>query len=367
MLNSKNNNKETHFIFESDNENYGITPVENAFITLFMPRANGDYVKVYLYGLKSCYSTDAVPVDNASLSQELGITEADVRRAWEYWQEQGILSVSYDENDRATVTYYNILSIVLNGRKPHASKSQDTSTTKSATDTPPDNPDDNPRVAAMFEKIQLMFGSEPLSLTSMMTVRRYLTEDGFDPETVIVLVEYSINALTAKGESFSQQQAFRYMDAIAKSWAAQGVVTYEDAEAVMASDNARQKRYYRILKYLGITRNPMQRERNMIDRWFDEWHFDDDIVAEALRRTTKPTVNYTNGILQKWHDKGLTTLEAVQAEGEAFRQQRKHRQDAEQPPQDPDDLEDTLNREKMLDESFDEDMEAIWRSVDAKQ
>ena len=39
-------------------ENYlmlGVTPVENLFIQEFLPRASGDYVRVYLYGLMQCY------------------------------------------------------------------------------------------------------------------------------------------------------------------------------------------------------------------------------------------------------------------------------------------------------------------------
>lgn len=40
-----NHTKATRFSFESGNDNLGITPVENAFINLYMPQAHGDYVK----------------------------------------------------------------------------------------------------------------------------------------------------------------------------------------------------------------------------------------------------------------------------------------------------------------------------------
>ena len=35
-----------HFIFESRNDDMGVTVVENLFINHFMPQARGDYVKV---------------------------------------------------------------------------------------------------------------------------------------------------------------------------------------------------------------------------------------------------------------------------------------------------------------------------------
>lgn len=38
------------------------TPVENMFITEYMLRAPGDFVKVYLYALMLCYHPDAAHV-----------------------------------------------------------------------------------------------------------------------------------------------------------------------------------------------------------------------------------------------------------------------------------------------------------------
>ena len=34
---------------------FDVTPVENLFIEEYMLRAPGDYVKVYIYGLRLCY------------------------------------------------------------------------------------------------------------------------------------------------------------------------------------------------------------------------------------------------------------------------------------------------------------------------
>ena len=40
--------------FDDSYAMFGATPVENLFLEEFMPRAPGDCVKVYLYGLKLC-------------------------------------------------------------------------------------------------------------------------------------------------------------------------------------------------------------------------------------------------------------------------------------------------------------------------
>ena len=63
------------------------TIVADEFIDKYMPEANGDYVKVYLYLLKN----HACGVDIAAIAEALHLTEGDVRRAVRYWEERGIL------------------------------------------------------------------------------------------------------------------------------------------------------------------------------------------------------------------------------------------------------------------------------------
>ena len=68
----------------------GATLVANEFLDKFMPSANGDYVKVYLYLLRN--STEAVDIE--SIAEALELTEGDVRRAVRYWEKCGIISLN---------------------------------------------------------------------------------------------------------------------------------------------------------------------------------------------------------------------------------------------------------------------------------
>ena len=65
------------------------TLIANEFLDRYMPGANGDYVKVYLYLLRNHVSG----VDVESIAEHLQLTEGDVRRAIQYWQKQGIVAV----------------------------------------------------------------------------------------------------------------------------------------------------------------------------------------------------------------------------------------------------------------------------------
>lgn len=65
------------------------TLIANEFLDKYMPRANGDYVKVYLYLLKNCSDY----VDYGTVAEALSLTEGDVIRAVRYWEKEGILAV----------------------------------------------------------------------------------------------------------------------------------------------------------------------------------------------------------------------------------------------------------------------------------
>ena len=68
---------------------FDATPVDNMFITEYMLRAPGDYVKVYLYALMLC-AHPSERMSNASMARDLDMTEEDVVRAFKYWARCGL-------------------------------------------------------------------------------------------------------------------------------------------------------------------------------------------------------------------------------------------------------------------------------------
>ena len=84
------------------------TLVANEFLDKYMPSANGDYVKVYLYLLRN--RTDTVDVE--SIAEFLELTEGDVRRAIRYWEKCGILSLNNksEADDRGDSTAHGKVS-----------------------------------------------------------------------------------------------------------------------------------------------------------------------------------------------------------------------------------------------------------------
>ncbi|MBQ1508236.1 MAG: DnaD domain protein, partial [Erysipelotrichaceae bacterium] len=76
----------------------GATMLPDEFVDYYLPQANGDYVKIYLYLLRSVHSGSASPTI-ASLADVFHLTERDVHRALTYWKDAGLLELTYKDDE----------------------------------------------------------------------------------------------------------------------------------------------------------------------------------------------------------------------------------------------------------------------------
>ena len=72
------------------------TIVPNQFIDRFMPSANGEFVKVYLYLLR-CIHSHASNCTISEIADKFNNTEMDIQRALRYWQKEGLLTAERAE------------------------------------------------------------------------------------------------------------------------------------------------------------------------------------------------------------------------------------------------------------------------------
>ena len=88
-------------VLSSHGQNH-TTLVDNHFIDCHMVKANGEFVKVYLFLLRHLNSSP-VALTISTIADCLDNTEKDILRALNYWEKEGLLSLQYEE----------ILSVVL--------------------------------------------------------------------------------------------------------------------------------------------------------------------------------------------------------------------------------------------------------------
>lgn len=156
----------------------------------------------------------------------------------------------------------------------------------------------------------------PLAATEINTVLYWLDGLKFSTELITYLAEYCIT----KGHS-----SLHYMNKVALNWAKENITTVEQAKS---NNEIHSKPYYTVLKALGISgRNLVDSEIDYVNKWSKDYAFDLDIIKEACNRTIsaihRPSFEYTDSILTKWHNNGVHTLKDIEAVDAVFEKNKK--------------------------------------------
>lgn len=307
------------------------TTVSDIFIDQYMPKANGEFVKVYLYLLRATGSGAGIATIS-EIADHFSNTEADIVRALNYWASEGILQVQTGADGQ--ITGINLCSLAVSGMQNNMQSNVDNNTAQNisgadsqvqdsvveklknqATDKPAPSQKEytldeikefrkNPDISELFFIIETYL-KHTLSSTDTNMVLYWLDELHFSTDLVEYLVEYCIT----KGHS-----SLRYMNKVALGWADAGIKTVDQAKDDAA---AHSQIYYSVMKALGITgRNLVDSEVSLINKWVGEYGFDMELVKAACSKTIsaiqKPSFEYTDSILTNWRKKDVHTLKDVE-------------------------------------------------------
>lgn len=310
------------------------TTVPDIFIDQYMPKANGEFVKVYLYLLRATGSGAGIATIS-EIADHFSNTEADIIRALNYWASEGILQVQTGADGQ--IIGINLCSLSVSGMQAAQSNiqsavadnaAQNISTTNirmqdsvveklksQTTDKPASSQKEytldeikefrkNPDISELFFIIETYL-KHTLSSSDTNMVLYWLDELHFSTDLVEYLVEYCIT----KGHS-----SLRYMNKVALGWADAGIKTVDQAKDDAA---AHSQIYYSVMKALGITgRNLVDSEVSLINKWVGEYGFDIELVKAACSKTIsaiqKPSFEYTDSILANWRKKDVHTLKDVE-------------------------------------------------------
>ena len=337
----------------------GVTIISNIFIDYYIPRANGEFVKIYLYLLRSLQSGDTA-LDLTAVADVFDCTESDVLRTLRYWENQKLVvlagtdtQTSIDflqpmlpdavQNTLAEQAVTQIAPVtstntVRTGTTPTAkvSVSQTANIAQTGNQTPsaPENQKKSlsaDRLKELCEQEdvrQILFLAESyLGTTLSRTVTDELLYIYEKLHFSVDLFDYLIEYCVSKGS-----KDIHYIKKVAFSWHEAGINTVTRAKQETTTYH---RNYFSILKAFGISnRNPVQSEIHMIDHWMKDYGFTMDILTEACSRTVastgKANFRYADKILSGWKDKGVRHLTDIQALDTLHRQLQSDRQEQKQ-------------------------------------
>lgn len=331
----------------------GYTAVSDLFIDEYVPSANGDFVKVYLYLLR-LLTRKSSSLSISSLADTFNQTENDVMRALRYWDKSGLVCLSYDDNnqlcgitvkdlkntpspepDRSRFTASEV-NPEINNNPAGAAVSAAVSADEAVSGNPASDIPSNvvsmdfaitasthavepSKVTAPAEKLDELNSNDDFSML-LFVIQTYLGKTLSQPEVNAIvyfydtlhfpadLIEYLIEYCVSKGKT-----SIRYIEKIALSWADEGINTVEAAKDEVSSHN---EAVYGVMKAFGLNnREPGQVEKQLISKWTDVFCFETDMIIEACNRTMKathqPSFEYADSILTKWHTSNIRNSEDI--------------------------------------------------------
>lgn len=301
-----------NFTIETTDMDLGDTPIENIFINDFMPMANGTYVKVYLLGYKYAHDKDEnIKIDNNTIAKHLNIPLVDVLNAWDFWEEKGIIEKLSNEGENSydySVKFLNLKQLYIkNNYRPVDIREQNIKSGYTCSVEDLVGANQIPEINNMFNSIDYIMRRQ-LVPNEKQKVLEWVHNYNMNPDIIEKAFFYGVEK---KG-----QRNVNYIGGIIRNWYDQGITNVEALQDHLKLNDEKYYRYGKVMKYLGYgNRMASKAEMKVIDKWFEEYKFSMELVLKACensKKTSNPSINYIDGILSSWYEKGIQTVEDIE-------------------------------------------------------
>ncbi len=258
------------------------TAVDNIFINNYLPYADSNYVKVYLYGLYKCQDSNSRDNTLENFSNELNLSQEEIEKAFYYWQEQGLVQIL---NVIPFEVRYLPISDVLNNTKKYNAKK--------------------------YESFNAQ--AQEILCGRMITPNEYreyydiIERLHMEKEALLMIINYCVNV---KGNNVG----YAYITTIAKDWANQKITTAKQVEERLIEFENLQTGIEYLFKLMGLKRLPNIEERTLYQKWTQQG-FDDEVlnyVAKKIKSKNKASFQYMDNVLDKYYANKLFSVNEIE-------------------------------------------------------
>lgn len=161
----------------------------------------------------------------------------------------------------------------------------------------------------LMQEAEIILG-RPLSGGDSASLLMLHDNEGLPIDVIIMLMQYAVDA----GKS-----GMKYIYKIGENWSKEGIDDISKAEKKIKELNNLKNSWRKFENLIGIDhRLPTSREESAVMRWFNEFHFNEELIKEAYDRCVnangKYILNYMDSIIKRWHKEGIYTLEQAKSE-----------------------------------------------------
>ena len=351
-----------------------IAVISGEFIKNYMPGANGEYIKVYLYLIYNAKEE----LQLTDIACDVELTENDVKHALKYWLRHDLISIE-NPDTTAIVKVDNavkaerkfpvptqetdIEAIIEENNTYDIERSEEDFKYEYEQDYEQDYEEEYSEESSEFEanygetydleedyeeelipkeasedgiekakETELIPEKKPIDSIKLgqdeefgkllyfiqMCIKKNLSQHDVERVAYMYesldmsadLIEYMVESCVEKGKT-----SLRYMEKIAIDWYEKGIDSIEKAKKTA---NIYPKEVWEIMKAFGInSRRPGNGEVSYMTKWLQEYAFSIDVIKEACDRTLlnaqKPSFHYADSILGRWYKLGIKTIDEIAA------------------------------------------------------
>lgn len=302
---------EMRFEIEKLEMDFGDTPIENIFLNDYMPQADGNFVKVYLAGYQMAKQgpNEKAEMNHGDIARRLNILETDVLRAWDYWQEQGIVEkILTPDGDSYGIRFLNLKELYTKNiyTSKKEKKEEGTSFFQSL---------ENPEIANLFSQAAYYMRRD-IPYQKKMEIASWIEVYNMPPALIIEAFRY--------GTERKGKRSIPYVEGIVRNWADDNVRTKEALEENFRTRDEMYYRYSRLLQLMGLGhKGYIEEDVIRVEGWIRSWGFSMEMLEAAAKRTSQsknPNWNYMEKILASWKAKDIMKPEDLHKDQKPSRQ-----------------------------------------------
>lgn len=239
------------------NESYidNFTFLDNLFVSEYLPYADENAIKVYVYGLYLCSNPNTRDNSIDSMATVLNISVDDVVNAYEYWNEQGLITIT--SKTPLEVRYLPVKASIAPPKKYKPEK-----------------------YSEFNVALQQLFPTRMITPNEYNEYYNVIETYHIKPEAMLMIIQYCVNL---KGVDIR----FPYVITVAKDWANSGVKTCADVEEKLKEYESTSDNIRAILSALGKKVTGDLEDREYYIKWTKSWGFEFNSILFAAKQCNK--------------------------------------------------------------------------------
>lgn len=227
------------------------TVIDNKFISIYLPEANGDAVKVYVYGLFVCQETDD-DISFEKFCNDVNLESSAVMDCFKFWEELGVVNVL--STDPFIVKYLPVSS-----SKPRKYSAE--------------------KYGEFNKALQVLIPERMITTNEYAAYFSLMEENGIKPEALLMIVKYCVDL---KGGAIG----CRYILKVAGDFIARGVTTTTKIEKELSDYSLKTGEFATLMNYILPGKKPQIEDLKLFEKWNKQLLYDMDTII-FIAKTAK--------------------------------------------------------------------------------